>query len=61
IRAALFKYKLSNQKHAPSAEQASASEKGDKFSLRIFTSFSSSGLALWCACRTLNFYDIQKT
>ncbi|WP_195863581.1 hypothetical protein [Aerococcus urinae] len=33
-------------KHAPSAEQASISENGDKFSLRIFTPFSSNGLAL---------------
>ncbi|MCY3041615.1 hypothetical protein ODY52_06460, partial [Aerococcus sp. JJEM-2022c] len=33
-------------KRAPGAEQAPASENGDKFSLRILTPFSFSGLAL---------------
>ncbi len=41
-------------KPVPSAEQASISENDDKFSLRIFTPFSSNGLALWRACRTLS-------
>ncbi|WP_210382905.1 hypothetical protein, partial [Aerococcus loyolae] len=40
-------------KPVPSAEQASASENGDTFFIRMFTPFSSSGLAPRCTCHTL--------
>ncbi len=49
----LFAVSSHSPKPAPSAEQASTSPKVEEASLKLLSPFSSSGLALWRACRTL--------